>query len=255
MSDQKRLCRASEYGRAGGLPADELMAVLSHELRSPIGCILVALDSIHPGRSDEGAVERARDRAERQALKMARIIDDTLDLARGARGKLVLRPARVDLAAVIAGAVETAEPALAAGDHRLTVSLPPEPVFLVADGPRLEQVLVNLLTNAARYTHTGGDIRLAAAAAAGLVFLRVKDDGIGIAPDLLPHVFDLFRQGPGCDRRVPGGLGIGLAVVKSVVESHGGTVTAYSGGPGTGSEFVVRLPADGPGRAAHTELR
>jgi signal transduction histidine kinase len=122
------------------------------------------------------------------------------------------------------------------------VSLPPNPVFLVADGPRLEQVLVNLLTNAARYTRSGGDIRLSAAAAAGLVFVRVKDNGTGIAPDLLPHVFELFRQGPGNRGCVPCGLGIGLAVVKTIVELHGGTVTAYSDGPGTGSEFVIRLP-------------
>jgi signal transduction histidine kinase len=163
-----------------------------------------------------------------------------------AHGKLVLDTARVDLTVVVARAVETAGPALLARDHRLTVALPPGTVFLVADALRLEQVLVNLLANAARYTRPNGDIRLTAAAAAGLVFVRVKDNGSGIAPDLLPHVFELYRSGnEGCVRCGPG---IGLAVVKSIVERHSGTVTAHSDGPGTGSEFVIRLPADGPTR-------
>jgi signal transduction histidine kinase len=162
-----------------------------------------------------------------------------------AHGKPVLHRTRVDLAEVVARAVETACPVLAAGDHRLTVSLPPAPVILSADGPRLQRVLVNLLANATRYGGPDRDIRLTAAAAAGLVFVRVRDDGAGIAPDLLPHVFDLDTQGPAGGRRGPDGLGFGLAVVKSIVELHGGTVTAFSHGPGTGSEFIIRLPADG----------
>src|SRR5262249_33824057 len=152
------------------------------------------------------------DSAERQAWKMSRIIDNLLDLSRGVHGKLVLHARRVDLAEVVSGAVETANPILTARGHRLTVSLSPETVSLVADACRLEQVLVNLLTKAARYTEPGGQIRLATAAAAGLVFVRVKDNGMGIAPDLLPHVFDLFRQGAMNGARVPCGMGIGLSV-------------------------------------------
>lgn len=243
MSNQTRVRPVDEHGPPGGPPADELMAVLAHELRSPLGAMLAALESIRTGRSDGGAVARARDRAERQARRMARIIDDVSDLAHSTHGRRMLDKTRVELAAVVAGAVSTAEPAVAARGHRLTVSLPPEPVFLVADGPRLEQALVNLLMNAARYAGYGGDVRLTAAAAAGLVFVQVKDNGTGIAADLLPHVFDLFRQGPESGRRAPGGPGIGLAVVKAIVELHGGTVTAHSRGPGTGSEFVIRLPA------------
>jgi signal transduction histidine kinase len=221
------------------------MATLAHELRNPLTALLISLESMQRRRSDELAVARARENAERKARQMSRIIDDLLDFSRGTRGTLALHKTRVDLAAVVSAAVETADPVLTARSHRLTVSLPPEPVSLVADASRLEQVLVNLLTNAARYTDSGGDIRLTAAAAAGLVFVRVKDNGIGIAPDLLPHVFDLFSKGLGNGRRMPGSLGIGLAVVKSLVELHGGTVTASSAGPGTGSEFIIRLPADG----------
>jgi signal transduction histidine kinase len=229
------------------------MATLAHELRNPLTAILISLQSMRHRRADEPAVWQAREHAERKAWHTSRVIDDLLDLSRGARGKLVLNKAPVDLAAVVAGAVETVEPVLSARGHRLTVSLPPEPVLLVADGSRLEQVLINLLTNAARYTESGGHVRLTAATAAGVVFVRVKDNGFGIARDLLPHIFDLFRQRPASGRRVPAGLGIGLAVVKSIVELHGGTVTAHSRGPGTGAQFVIRLPADGrtrPGAAS-----
>ena len=177
--------------------ADQLMATLAHELRNPLTAILISLQSMRHGRLGEPAASRVRENAERKARQMSRIIDDLLDLSRDAHGKLVLHKNRVDLAAVVAGAVETADPFLAARGLRLTVSLLPEPVSLVADAARLEQVLVNLLTNAARYTDPGGHIHLTAAAAAGLVFVQVKDNGIGIAPDLLPHVFDLFWQGRG----------------------------------------------------------
>jgi signal transduction histidine kinase len=149
----------------------------------------------------------------------------------------------VELAAVVAWATEATAHLLAARGHRLTVSLPPGPVTLDGDRLRLEQVLTNLLANAAKYTGPGGHVRLTAAVEAGQVVVRVRDNGRGIAPDLLPRVFDLFRQGLGSGERAAGGLGIGLALVKSLVELHGGSVAAFSDGPGTGSELVVRLPA------------
>jgi signal transduction histidine kinase len=158
---------------------------------------------------------------------------------------LALHKERVHLAEVVAAAAETAGHSIAARRHRLTVSLPPEPLSLEADPLRLGQILTNLLTNAAKFTDPGGDVRLSAQAEAGQVVLRVRDNGRGIAPDLLPHVFDLFHQGEGAQKT--GGLGIGLALVKSLVELHGGSVEALSDGPGTGAEFVVRLPAAAPG--------
>jgi signal transduction histidine kinase len=183
----------------------------------------------------------ARDTAERQAWQMARIIEEVLDLCRAGQNKLPLCKERVDLAAVVAGAVETAGAFLATRGHHLTVSLPQRPVSLVADPSRLNQILTNLLTNAAKYTDPGGEICFAAEVAAGEVVLEVRDNGMGIAPDLLPRVFDLFQQGDGPGDQAWGGLGIGLALVKSLVELHGGYVSAFSAGPGTGSRFVVRL--------------
>jgi signal transduction histidine kinase len=149
----------------------------------------------------------------------------------------------VDLAAVVAGATETTSHLLAARGHRLTVSLPAGPVSLMADPVRLEQVLANLLANAAKFTDPGGDIRVTAQTEAGQAVLRVRDNGRGIAPDLLPRVFDPFWQGPGRGENGARGLGLGLALVKSLVELHGGSIAAHSEGPGTGAEFIVRLPA------------
>ena len=170
-----------------------------------------------------------------------RIVDDLFDLCAGSRDSLPLCKEVVELAAVVAGATAATAHLLAARGHRLRVSLPAGPVYLVADPVRLEQVLINLLTNAAKFTDPGGDLGLTARAEAGQVVLRVRDNGRGIAPELLPRVFDPFWQGP------PGngarGLGLGLALVKSLVELHGGSIAAHSDGPGTGAEFIVRLPA------------
>jgi signal transduction histidine kinase len=230
-----------ELGKAGNRLDVPLIAILAHELRNPLQSIIFALRDLRDRRVDEPMARQARDSAERQAWHMARIIEDVLDLCHAGQGKLSLRKERVDLAAVVAGAIETAGAFLATRGHHLTVSLPPEPVSLVADPSRLNQVLTNLLTNAAKYTDPGGEICLTAEVAAGAVVLQVRDNGIGIAPDLLPRVFDLFQQGEGPGDQACGGLGIGLALVKSLVELHGGNVSAFSGGPGTGSQFVVRL--------------
>jgi signal transduction histidine kinase len=229
-------------GQSSAQPSDQWMATLAHELRNPLNVIVMALDMLQPICAEEPSAREARDAAEHGSLHMARIIDDVLDLCRGTHGKLCLCRERVDLAEVVARAVETSRPLLAAGNHRLTVSLPPEPVTLEADGSRLQQILTNLLTNAAKYTNPGGQISLIVHSAAGALMFRIRDNGIGIAPDLLPCIFDLYRQGAGAQSRHQGGLGIGLALVKSLVELHGGTVAAYSGGVNSGSEFVVRLP-------------
>jgi signal transduction histidine kinase len=225
---------------------DHLAATLAHELRNPLASVLTDLHAIRHGRVDEMTARRAHDRAERQVLHMARILEDMLDLCRTGQDKLSLRKERVDLAAVVADAIEIARPSLIGRGHHLTVSLPPRPVSLLADASRLIQVLTNLLTNAAQYTDPGGEIGLAAEVAGGVVVLRVRDNGTGIAPDLLPRIFDLFQQGDRPGNRGCGGLGIGLALVKALVELHGGSIAASSRGPGTGSEFVVRLPSCAP---------
>jgi signal transduction histidine kinase len=221
---------------------DEWLSTLSHELRSPLATIVNALELLSSGLNESGA-RRARDIAERQALNAMQIIEDLFDLSSHSRGKLSLRKAVVNLAEIVAGATETTNHLLTARKHWLTVSLPPEPLFILADPLRLEQVLTNLLANAAKFTDPGGHIRLAATAEAGEVVLRVRDNGRGIAPELLPRVFDLYMQAPDLGVRRPSGLGLGLALVKSLVELHGGRITATSGGLGTGSEFIVRLPA------------
>jgi signal transduction histidine kinase len=223
------------------LPVEESLATLAHELRDPLATILFALE-VMPGDGDPAA-RRARTIVEHQARRAVRLVDDLFDLCAGSRDRLPLHKELVELRAVVAGATEATAHQLAARRHRLTLSLPGEPVFLVADPVRLEQVLTNLLANAAKFTDPGGHIRLSAEAEAGQVVLRVRDNGRGITPDLLPRVFDLFRQGPDLGGHRRPGLGLGLALVKSLVELHGGSVSARSDGPGTGAEFVVRLPA------------
>jgi nitrogen-specific signal transduction histidine kinase len=230
-----------ELEKAGNRLEHRLIAILAHELRNPLASIMLALHVLRERHTDGPMDRHACDAAERQARHMAQIIEQVLDLCRAGQDKLPLCKERVDLAAVVAGAVETAGAFLATRGHHLTVSLPPGPVSLVADPSRLNQILTNLLTNAAKYTDPGGEICLAAEVAAGGVVLQVRDNGMGIAPDLLPRVFDLFQQGAKPADQACGGLGIGLALVKSLVELHSGTVSAFSGGPGTGSQFVVRL--------------
>ena len=223
------------------LPTAEALATLAHELRDPLTAIVLALE-LHSGEGDP-AVRRTLTMAAHQARRVVRLVDDLFDLCAGSWDSLPLWKEVVDLAEVVAGARETTTHLLAARGHRLTVSVPAEPVFLVADPVRLEQVLTNLLANAAKFTDPGGDIRLTAAVEAGLIVLRVRDNGRGIAPDLLPRVFDAFWQAPEAGKNGAVGLGLGLALVKSLVEMHGGSVAARSEGPGTGAEFIVRLPA------------
>jgi signal transduction histidine kinase len=221
---------------------DELLGTLAHELRNPLATVLGAVQMITCDCDVDSTARRALAVLERQARQAIRLIDDIFDICAGAQGKLSLCKELVGLADIVAAATETANHLLAARRHRLTVSLPAEPVFLVADPLRLEQVLTNLLGNAAKFTDPGGHIRLAAAVEDGEVVLRVRDNGRGIEPDRLPWLFDLYYQIPGSGAQEAGGLGIGLALVKSLVALHGGAVEASSDGPGSGSEFVVRLP-------------
>jgi PAS domain S-box-containing protein len=225
---------------------DEFLATLAHELRNPLAPLRNGLQVMKMAAGEPGAVEQARAMMERQLAQMVRLIDDLLDVSRITRGKLELRRDRVDLADVVRSAVETARPLVEASGHRLSVSLLREPVWLEADPTRLAQVFANLLTNAAKYTEPGGQIWLSARQKGDRVSVAVKDTGIGIAPEHLPRLFAMFSQVAPALERSQGGLGIGLSLVKGLVEMHGGTVEAHSGGPAQGSEFVVHLPlADG----------
>jgi signal transduction histidine kinase len=223
-------------------PTDESLATLAHELRDPLATIVLALEAMPCDDDGDPAARRARTIAVHQARRALRMFEDLFDLCAGSRDRLPLRREVVELAEVVARATETTAHRLAARGHRLTVSLPTRPVFLSADPLRLGQVLTNLLANAAKFTDPGGHIRLTAEVEAGQVVLRVRDNGRGIAPDVLPGLFDPFSPTPARATDGAGGLGIGLALVKSLVELHGGSVAAFSDGPGTGAEFVVRLP-------------
>lgn len=221
---------------------DEFLATLAHELRNPLAPIRNALQILKMPRVDAATVGRSRDMMERQVHQLVRLVDDLLDVSRVMRGKIELRKEQVELATVVARAVETVQPLIDAQGHELAVGLPPESLPLDADPVRLAQVVGNLLTNAAKYTEPNGHIWMTARREDGQAVLRVRDDGIGIAPDVLPHVFDLFVQVDHAAARSQGGLGIGLTLVKNLVEMHGGAVEARSAGLGKGSEFVVRLP-------------
>lgn len=221
---------------------DEFLATLAHELRGPIAPIRAAVRVLHLKGPDPD-LARSLDVIDRQAGQLARLVDDLLDLARVAQGKFVLRPEPVDLAAAARQAVDLVRPA--AEDRGVAVvTATAEPVWVRADPARLYQILGNLLGNAVKYTEPGGAVAVRVGRKAGGGEVRVRDTGIGIPPDLLPHVFDLFVQGDPTGERGGGGLGLGLALVKQLVELHGGAVEAHSEGPGRGSEFVVRLPTE-----------
>ncbi|HEY3355072.1 MAG TPA: chemotaxis protein CheB [Polyangia bacterium] len=234
---------------------DEFLAVMSHELRTPIAAIANASYVVEQASAE--ATEAARARCghfatviARQARHIARIVDDLLDVARFARGAIELRRTEVDAGEVVRRAVEMTAQFIAERRHELKLALPSAPIGLDADPARLEQVLVNLLNNAAKYTEPGGEITVSAARAGDECVLRVRDTGIGIAAEALPHVFDVFLQAHHAQVRAQGGLGLGLTLVQRLVELHGGRVEARSEGLGRGSEFVVRLPARPADRAA-----
>jgi two-component system CheB/CheR fusion protein len=222
---------------------NEFLAMLAHELRNPLAPIRNAVQILKMPGADRRTIDQAREMMDRQLQHLVRLVDDLLDVSRIMRGKISLDRQPVDLATIVGRAVETAQPVIDAHGHLLTVELPDRPVMLGADLVRLAQVLSNLLTNAAKYTERAGRIWLTATAEGDEVICRVRDTGIGIASDLLPRVFDPFVQAERSLARSLGGLGVGLTLVKRLVEMHGGTVEAHSEGLGLGSEFVVRLPA------------
>ena len=225
---------------------NEFLAMLAHELRNPLAPIRSALHLMSLPNVDPGTADRARAMAQRQVAQLARLVDDLLEVSRITRGKIQLNASEVDLTAVVPRAVEAVRPAMEQQGHALEVSLPDGPLLLSADPARLEQVLVNLLNNAAKYTEPGGRVTLRADRDGPWATVRVRDTGIGIAPEMLPKVFDMFAQVDHSLDRSQGGLGIGLTLVRTLVELHGGAVEARSDGLGAGSEFIVRLPlADG----------
>jgi signal transduction histidine kinase/CheY-like chemotaxis protein len=239
LTDRKR---AEDALKEADRKKDDFIALLAHELRNPLAPIRNGLQTLR--LSPEPATrERSQAIMDRQLAHMVRMIDDLLDVSRIGRNKMTLRRARVTLAEVVGSAVETARPVIEEAGHELTVTLPPRPVLLDADLTRLAQVFANLLTNSAKYTERGGAIRLTADAADGAVSVAVRDTGIGIPADALPTLFEMFSQVEHSIERSKGGLGIGLALVKGLVEMHRGTVSAASAGAGRGSTFTVTLPA------------
>jgi len=221
---------------------DEFLAMLGHELRNPLAPVTTALQIMRIHEGEPHRVARSREIVERQIEHMTRLIDDLLDVSRITRGKIELREQPLLLSAVIERAIESARPLIDERGHRIALDLPTEPVRFLADPARLAQVFANLLNNAAKYTDVGGRIWLRARAEGNELVVGVKDDGPGLTKELRTHAFELFMQGPQTRARAHGGLGIGLTLVRRLVELHGGTVEALSEGPGKGTEFVVRLP-------------
>jgi PAS domain S-box-containing protein len=230
---------------------DEFLGMLAHELRNPLGTIGNAIRYLKQLSPPHPDLQEAQDVIGRQADHMTSLVEDLLDVSRIAHGKVNIQKETVELGQILGQAVETCRHLLSARQQQMTVSLPARPVTLHADPTRLVQIFTNLLNNATRYTEAGGQIWLTATAEEGEVVVRVRDNGIGIAAEMLPRIFDLFTQVPAALARSEGGLGIGLALVGHLVQLHGGTVQACSDGPGRGSEFIVRLPrlvATGAGR-------
>jgi signal transduction histidine kinase/ActR/RegA family two-component response regulator len=236
--------RAEEALRLADRRKDEFLAMLAHELRNPLAPISAAAQLLNMGAPDPGRVERTSAIISRQVAHMTSLIDDLLDVSRVTRGLVVLAKEEVDLRRVAADAIEQVRPLIEARGHQLSVQLPPESEAVVVQGDykRLVQVLANLLNNAAKYTPEGGRLSVWMGVTAEQVLISVSDSGIGIPADLLPTVFDLFSQAERTPDRTQGGLGLGLALVKSLVELHGGMVTASSEGRNRGSEFTLRLP-------------
>ncbi len=233
---------------------NEFLAILAHELRNPLAPIRNAVQILNHEDSLAPESQWALSAIERQVRQMARLIDDLVDVARITSNRLDLRTERVDVAAVLRSAVETSGTLVKAGGQEFTVVLPDEPIYLDADPIRLAQAVSNLLSNAAKFTEPGGRIWLIAERRGGEAVITVRDTGVGMAPTLLSHIFEMFTQGEQSRARRLGGLGVGLTMVKRLVEMHGGTVSADSGGQNMGSTFVVRLPIveSGP-QQAHAE--
>ena len=223
---------------------DEFLATLSHELRSPLASINYAvrvLDGLKGETADRQSMQAL---IRRQLNKVTQLVDDLLDVSRITSGKLRIQPERLDLRDVVRNAVETLQSDIIERRLKIVVRVPEAPVWLQADAGRLEQVFVNLIANAVKYTDAGGDISVFLHESGQHAVVRIRDSGIGITAEALPRIFELFKQANETDSRSRSGLGVGLAVVRNLVELHDGTVTAVSGGYGQGSEFIVRLPME-----------
>jgi signal transduction histidine kinase len=220
----------------------ELLATVAHELRNPLTVIQFAVRAFEAPNRTSLTVEQARAVIGRQVLRIARISEDLLSASYVSTGKLDLHKEAIDLRDVVSAAVETCQPQLDAARHTLILRLPSQPVVLDIDAVRLTQVLTNLLDNAVKFSDRPGKIVVSIACSDTTVAIRVLDHGIGIAPEFLPHVFELFVQADEARARSNAGMGIGLNVVKRIVELHGGTVDVFSAGAGSGSTFTVRLP-------------
>lgn len=239
MSERRKV----EELQAADRQKDQFLALLAHELRNPLAPIRTALDILRQPNATPAATGQAREIAERQLRHMSRLLDDLLDVSRIREGQVGLREEIVDLDTTLRAAGQAALPFIQERSHQLTIDYPKSPIFVRGDPVRLEQVVGNLLNNAAKYTDPGGQIRLSAQRTNGEAVIRVKDTGIGIDPLMIPRVFDLFVQAERRTELSSGGVGIGLSLVKKLVELHGGRVEVFSAGVGRGSEFIVMLPA------------
>ena len=227
--------------RAADRRKDEFLAVLGHELRNPLMALRAGLQLLER-EADGSKAGVIRERMGTQVLHLSRLIEDLLDVSRIDQGKIALRLERVSLQAVLESAIDTSRPKIDAGLHALTVELPDEPAWIAGDFTRLSQVVSNLLTNAAKYTPAGGELRLSAGLEADFVQIEVEDNGVGVPPEMQERIFALYTQVPGPDTRSSEGLGIGLALGKQLVELHRGSIAVSSEGEDQGSRFTVRLP-------------
>ena len=221
---------------------NQFLSMLAHELRNPLSPISMSASILKRAKGNEALIDNASDIISRQVTHMAGLVDDLLDVSRVTRGLIKVKLEAVDVRQVIDNAIEQVTPQIQARCHQLTLSCSPQPAFVQADRKRLVQILTNLLTNAAKYTPERGHIHLKRVAQDDRVIMSVEDDGIGMAPEFVPHVFELFAQAEQTSDRTAGGLGMGLSLVKSLVELHDGKVACSSAGLGRGSQFTVWLP-------------
>ena len=233
---------ARAEAEAANRAKDQFLALLAHELRNPLAPIVTAAVTMRRPDTPAGVVEQSAAMVERQAKNLARLLDDLLDVSRITRNRIELRLQTVSITEAVTSALEATRPLIEDRRHTVAVTLPPTPCHVQADPARLEQIIVNLLNNASKYTPPAGHIEVSAAAEGGDVVLRIRDTGIGIAADVLPRIFELFVQGDQSLAHTSGGLGIGLTLVHRLVGLHRGRVQAHSDGPGRGSEFTIALP-------------
>ena len=234
--------RVAEALREADRRKDEFLAVLSHELRNPLAPITMAIELMRLREPADDSIVWARDIIARQTAQLTRLVDDLLDVSRITLGKITLNRSALDLRPIVAQAVEAVQPLFTARNHQLTIDVSREPLPLRGDGARLTQIISNLLNNAARFTAEGGHVTLAARREGTRVILSVKDDGIGIPPDMRERVFEMFTQIESAGQHKQEGLGIGLALVRQLVAMHDGDIEAQSAGAGCGTELIVRLP-------------